>query len=413
MKPLFFLSYFRADARSGNIERFYKELVTIVRSKAAVLDAVKDEDVGFFDQRGIKAGDSWPDVLSEQLNQCGTMVCLYSPGYFQSEFCGKEFGAFRSRLTQPGGKLLPLILPVLWERPDLLPDPLPGQVPAIQFKEETFGQLYADEGLDYLIRVKGDQSGEYQQFAKAFAQRLVKVAQANPNLPPVATLASLEKAPNAFSPTVVFLPPGPKPVGPRKALFVIVAGLSTQYEGVRNMRGCYDPEDVGFWRPFDPDMDKAVSMMCLDAAQPEHVFPDVLPPTPDLVEMIREADKTNRIVILLVDGWSVRIKSFKQILEAYNAAPEAFVNCGILITWNEKDPETMCQQSTLLSELGQTLSRCVGSNQCSYFEHDIRSPGKLEEHIRSAIAEIRKRLIRKNLVLGRVRSDRTLPLISS
>src|SRR5258706_1761677 len=63
---------------------------------------------GFVD-RSIQAGEDWSDEIAEALRTTQTMVCLYSPHYFESEYCGKELQVLLDRRklyidANPGNK---------------------------------------------------------------------------------------------------------------------------------------------------------------------------------------------------------------------------------------------------------------------------------------------------------------------
>jgi len=73
----------------------------------------------------LQEGNVWPAELIDQLNDAQVLVCLYSPLYFQSEPCRKEFGAFFARIPEGlGGHGAIPILPVPWS-PFVLGDKTP------------------------------------------------------------------------------------------------------------------------------------------------------------------------------------------------------------------------------------------------------------------------------------------------
>ena len=99
----FFLSYSRRDAlESGKKEniwfvKFRDDLIRDVAREAKLATSVPPEDVGFYDRDAIKTGDHWSETLATALQCSNVMVCLYSPNYFTSEYCGKEFQVFSER----------------------------------------------------------------------------------------------------------------------------------------------------------------------------------------------------------------------------------------------------------------------------------------------------------------------------
>ncbi|HSG39758.1 MAG TPA: toll/interleukin-1 receptor domain-containing protein, partial [Thermoanaerobaculia bacterium] len=108
--PVFFFSYSRDDADDDtdkHLDRFFLDLCKEVRER---LGLSRNHPVGFRDTRHIKTGDRWPETLSQALSTCQLLLPLYSRSFFNSEFCGKEWSAFRSRLDA-GGSMTKLIHP--------------------------------------------------------------------------------------------------------------------------------------------------------------------------------------------------------------------------------------------------------------------------------------------------------------
>ena len=67
----------------------------------------------FFDREGIRVGDRWPDAIRDALKTSKCMVGVWSPSYFQSQWCVSEWQSFlaRERLlasTQPCRLIAPI-----------------------------------------------------------------------------------------------------------------------------------------------------------------------------------------------------------------------------------------------------------------------------------------------------------------
>lgn len=205
--PWFFLSYSAADDEEKRyVIDFYHDLVSYVRRKAALKSYPQrpypDRWVGFIDAVSIEVGDDWDKSIVEALGGGRTLVCLYSPTYFESENCLNELKIFCSRLAGYKNEADPKrrpnrILPVLWEDPGTLPESLPVGVGAIQNKQAALGDEYARRGLLFLKKTK--RKGEYETFLDGFADRLVREAKAG-HLPPLEVASSLVK-PAADAPT--------------------------------------------------------------------------------------------------------------------------------------------------------------------------------------------------------------------
>jgi hypothetical protein len=75
----------------------------------------------FVDEDCIEAGDRWPDRLRESLKLSRCMVCVWSPSYFQSEWCVSEWNSFRERERRLAMTSHGLIVPVRFHDGDHFP----------------------------------------------------------------------------------------------------------------------------------------------------------------------------------------------------------------------------------------------------------------------------------------------------
>ncbi|WP_051966752.1 FxSxx-COOH system tetratricopeptide repeat protein [Kitasatospora mediocidica] len=177
MEPYFFLSYARADDVGPEIGAFYQDL----RTELARRDPQAAAQPSFRDVERIRLGADWERVLAGAIAGCRSMVALYSPSYFASVFCGREWTAFRSRVTAFGeetGWDPQALVPVLWEP---IPAELPAPVAELQYSEPAMGERYAALGLRALIRE--DPHGEdYRRVIDVLAGR-VRLAASRARLP--------------------------------------------------------------------------------------------------------------------------------------------------------------------------------------------------------------------------------------
>jgi TIR domain len=198
--PWFFLSYSCADDKEKDcVAEFFDALLAEVRRKGG-LRSLKPGEIGFRDGSDLDVGVEWEPTLAQNLQTTRILVCLYSPTYFESEYCGRELDIFLSRLRNYENEAEPLrgprrILPVLWENPTTLPNPIPDVAARIQNRAKEFGEEYAKEGLFFLQ--KTGQTSEYKKFIDRFAEKIVFEARQGV-LPPLPDVPSLTKASNAF-----------------------------------------------------------------------------------------------------------------------------------------------------------------------------------------------------------------------
>ena len=101
-KYSFFVSYAHSDG---------DELLSKLTNNLAeeLSEATGRKSLAFFyDATSFSVGD-WPSVEYQALQESRTLLALYSPNYFVSPRCGREFAAFFQNRTR-------FILPVLWNR---------------------------------------------------------------------------------------------------------------------------------------------------------------------------------------------------------------------------------------------------------------------------------------------------------
>lgn len=95
-EPYFFLSYARKDDRDEFVKRFYDDLALELRR----IGADPSAQPPFRDVERLGLGADWARVLGGAVGHCRAFVALYSPSYLSSEYCGKEWTAFRERLDK-------------------------------------------------------------------------------------------------------------------------------------------------------------------------------------------------------------------------------------------------------------------------------------------------------------------------
>lgn len=174
MQPYFFFSYARRDRRQDTdafIDRFHDDLC----AELGRLEPAARAETSYRDTDRLILGDDWERELAAVLARCRTMVALYSPAYFASKYCGKEWTAFHGRVRRHHeltGSLVPALIPVLWEPPSV---ELPGEVAAIQYVEPAMSEPYARYGLRHLLRT--DPTGEdYRRVVRVVAGRIKDAA---------------------------------------------------------------------------------------------------------------------------------------------------------------------------------------------------------------------------------------------
>jgi hypothetical protein len=282
----FLLSYARSDATTGedppqadaNFESFLRRLNQRVRQLTG--------SPGFVDRNNILAGQEWPEELAEALRTAQTMVCLYSPSYFLSEYCGKEMQVFLDRRRKASaGKKPANIIPVLWQP---VPRRIPKTLPDIQFKSANLNE--ETQGVWNL----GDQNRQREliDIADQIALRVRDAADLTP-------LAPLPARPHMNAVRSAFLPPPlPRPEfddpdtsdGPNTVTFVYPS-----------------PTRWSEW-PWAPPEDRAVLYLAAAVAKGSDMESTQLTfdlNDANLTGRLAALRRRNNVVILLVDAASL------------------------------------------------------------------------------------------------------------
>jgi hypothetical protein len=179
----FFFSYKRVSETAYQ-RKFFEDLSNEVR---ALRELDKKVQVGFFDQR-INPGDEWEPRLAEALQDSKVLVCAYSPKYFESEYCGKEWQVFRmrrdlhvrQRRAQGQADAVPptFIRPVLWLP---LPENLDPESTRLQVFRGTAEEVGNREGLRYVLQQRASFRKLYTDYINQLARDIVETGKLDPH----------------------------------------------------------------------------------------------------------------------------------------------------------------------------------------------------------------------------------------
>ncbi|MBC7924782.1 MAG: toll/interleukin-1 receptor domain-containing protein [Bryobacteraceae bacterium] len=189
-----FLSYARAN-QSPQLDKFQKRLRKEILDKTDV----PEDQILFFDTTEIKTGVEWRKALADSLRTSKCLVCLCTPRYQSSQYCGKEVQVFLLRRqhfmnAEPNqGRKASLIYPVLWERPGA---GLHQQLTAFNFADSGFPKKYVDKGLKALASLQSERDN-FVKTVMALADRILDSVKES-DLPEWPPLPDFEKIPSIF-----------------------------------------------------------------------------------------------------------------------------------------------------------------------------------------------------------------------
>ncbi|MGW7286080.1 TIR-like protein FxsC [Streptomyces sp. NPDC054847] len=340
-RPYFFLSYAHTPRYAEGadpdmwVERLFRDLCGHVM---AMTDLPAGAPAGFMD-REIRSGEGWSERLGEVLATCRTFVPLFSPRYFASEMCGKEWYAFAERAVyhhaRSGSPVEPIV-PALWVPTP--PEMLPGPATRLQVNHRVFGDRYATDGLYGLIKLRLF-AEEYERAVYELAKRIVSVAD-TAKLPPGSPV-DYRSVPSAFG------APGGMPGNLRLAVAAPTAG-----ELPEGRSPFYYGATRGAWNPFRPLSQRAAADLVASLVFVSNRQVDIVPFDEGLTGP-GERNPSHGPLILLVDPWAVRVPQLRARLMALDRLHRPDVK--VVILWNPTDPQSAEAGPDLSDDLARTL----------------------------------------------------------
>ncbi|MGI5326431.1 TIR-like protein FxsC [Actinomadura nitritigenes] len=329
-RPHFFLSYARSRYRPENSDRwvvkFFDDLCQDVGHATGM------QNPGFMD-RQIPVGGEWPDHLADALANCRVFVALFSPAYFLSDYCGKEWAAFlkRYQALSAGLDVPSAIIPALWMpmRPDEVPQPLQS----MQNVPPGFPAAYAAEGL-YGIMKLGRHREHYKETVLRLAA-LIKERAAECALSP-RSIPSLETLRSPFAEN----PPGAS----RPAIRLALAAQSAQ-RLAPGRDSYYYGRTPREWTPFRSEAHTMPIGAYAGQVLTELGHRSII----DSVDEAgaRPADSPS---VLLVDPWAVKDRDIGKRLRQLDRDP-----VNVIAPFNADDPETSARADELNGDLTEVL----------------------------------------------------------
>ncbi|MGI5379522.1 TIR-like protein FxsC [Streptomyces sp. CA-251387] len=344
-RPYFFLSYahtprldpFDAPDPDMWVHRLFRDLCEYIMSMTDV------PAVGFMD-REMRAGESWSDRTAEALATCRVFVPLYSPRYFISDTCGREWSAFSQRqarhsaLSPPGP---PAIVPALWA-----PVPfqrLPHAAQSLPYEHERFGREYTTFGLYGLMKLRSFRQ-QYEKITYLLAQTITATAQQNPL--PVGRPLDFAQLPSAFEQRTSL-----------RRMRIIVAAPSRQELPPGRPVQCYGPSALD-WNPYrQSDTDSTRPLAEIAAAIAERL--DYRPTIESLdgaVGGLLTERRPDGLALILLDKWTLSDPKWRALLTRVDDAALPWLGVIVPSDASGSDDESGLGWQTALE---QTLPRTV------------------------------------------------------
>ncbi|MFD7733801.1 TIR-like protein FxsC [Kitasatospora phosalacinea] len=340
-RPYFFLSYAhtpRINSRGAAdpdlwVAKLYQDLCEAILQ---ITDVPDGHPVGFMD-RSMHQGQKWAERLSHELATCRVFVPLYSPRYFKSEACGREWHLFSRRQVYHRsltGERVTGIVPALWVSMDHYR--LPRAADELQFNHDGFGAEYAAEGLYALMKL-ASYSSEYHTAVWRLARRIVDVAEQT--VIPVGPALDFESQPSAF-----------EPPDPADRLNILVFSYR-EHELPPQRSAFWYGEQRTDWQPYRPDSSRPLAQDAADIARGMGFQPTVRE-FEEVAAQLLAGERPDRPCVLLVDRWAFldgrRAEAVRR-LDRRNLGSVAVIE-----PWNREDQQSR-DHERMLDELGDDL----------------------------------------------------------
>lgn len=310
MSHRYFFSYARANTKWAADSELMRRFREALEAEVDQLLGAAGGDSCFFDSTDIEAGAEWPAVLTDSLCSAKVAVCLYSPNYFNSSWCGKEVRVFLDRAAAaPGPEKPTAIIPVIW-MPVL--KGLPAPIAKIQTHDEAFPAAYPQIGLRQVMNVGSP--ADFFKVVSALAQRIATAVQAD-GLPPLQTL-DLATQPSAWDVAINADPGSHKKGGITKTCFVFAA------------------RDGWDWKPYPGE--PAIGALAQAVSGQLGLRYEELPCDSKLPDRLRETLEHDVPTVVFADPSSASVQPFETALRRYDQV--YFLNCGLIVPWERATP---------------------------------------------------------------------------
>ena len=393
-----FFSYARADS-GDRLKRFADDLrATLPRHKN-----LSSEEAVFFDGASIDAGAPWKQTLSTALRTSRVFLAVCSPNYINSDYCGKEFRVFLDRYRayeRQAAKQNPpnLIIPILWGAPEAS---LRDVIKQFQYTKNAFPEVYAKEGLDYVMALKANED-DYQKFLARLAATIVRASAAHP-MPELQYLGALEDVASAFHDAA-----SSGSQEGNHARFVFVAARPGELAAVRKSLDRYGREGGRDWQPFHPDVMESVGVMAQLAASKYHRHFAEVPLDAGLLDALDKAEKTHEPVLVLVDPWALRVDRYKEEMRRLDKHIKD--TCAIVVSWNAPDPDTSDdERNALAGLLKHTFQYRMAGGKPLHYWGEVGSVNQLRRRLLDMLAHYTNKVVATTKARKRIARKRVVP----
>jgi FxsC-like protein len=337
-RPDFFMSYAPVPCQPGEdpdgpdrlATEFFEDLCQEVRSARGPAVAAEAGQFG----PTLAEGAAWSDRLGHELAACRVFVPLYSPRYFASTLCSREFSTFLQRADR-AAPVEPPIVPVLWTPMHRAWPRVPA--PPVSFGDTEMDVRFSTSGLYGLMALRDDDA-DYRTVLSVVRDRIVHLATASPI--PSGLPVDLDTHRDPFA-----LPP-------RSPLGLYLLAPTTGRLPAGRYASQYG-ETALEWNPYSQETPNNLVKHMADIATNLGYSPAPIAFDAALDHMLRN-DPVNGPAVLVVDPWALDDPDWRAGLRAFDRRDCPWV--GIVVAWDFKDQQTQDEQQRLIDQLNDTLA---------------------------------------------------------
>src|SRR5207237_1065750 len=109
----------------------------------------------------------------------------------------------------------------------------------------------------------------------------------------------------------------PDSLGIDTAWFAYIAGKNTDFTEIKKEIECYGRGGKD-WRPYFPPTDERVGVITQGVTYNKKLLNETLPVDEKIVNRIRKLEENNTIAILIIDPWSLQVKTYKEFIKDFD-----------------------------------------------------------------------------------------------
>jgi FxsC-like protein len=358
-RPYFFLSYARTPKRDptdrDDPDRWVYKLYKDLCAEILQMTDARPEEAGFMDREN-QIGALWSPELTSALARCRVFVPLYSPRYFESDNCGREWFAFaRREITHRarGRQMVDAIVPALWTK--LPRDKLPYVAQSVQFDHKFLGERYCTEGFYGIMKLHNYRT-DYQRAVHRLAERIITIG--DESVPFAEEAVSYPSTRSDFDSLL-------SAFGPASARRTADGGLQIAVlaHDTSTLPPGRTPEYYGAtphtWSPYRPDYPQPLADYARELAEKCLDCKPLVGAFDDDVTNWSSAERPVPPSLCLVDPWVSLSAKHQEQLSRLDQVEEPWVS--VLVPWNSQDSETHEARADLRATLEQHLGRKLTS----------------------------------------------------